>query len=85
MTGAEKEKRAEDTCIHVVAQMITDNIDRPMDEIATLLGKRWANLCISVEGNIRRRTAEECADIADKFGEVQIRDAINEKFGLENW
>ena len=54
-----------------------------IDEIAELLGKRWADLCISVEGSVRQQTAGECAAIAERWGDVQIRDAINETFGLD--
>lgn len=85
VTPAEKQKRAEDACTHIVAQMIAANLDKRADELAALLGKRWANLCIAVEGNIRRETAEKCADIAERWGDVQIRDEINEAFGLNNW
>lgn len=85
MTGAEKQKRAEDTCIHVVAQMFADNLDKSAAELAVLLGKRWANLCIASEGSARRRAAEECATIAENYGDLEIRDKINEAFGLNSW
>ena len=81
----ERQTKAEQTCTHVAAEMLKEHAGKSLAELSELLGKRWANLCLAAEGAARREAAERCADIAERWGDVQIRDNINEAFGLNNF
>lgn len=81
----ERQTNAEKTCTYVAAQMLKEHAGKSHAELSDLLGRRWANLCLAAEGAARREAAERCADIAERWGDAQIRDDIREAFGLNNW
>lgn len=86
MTEAEKERLALETCSEAARRVLEVHLGRcTTAQLAGLLGALFANLCIASEGSGRREAAERCADIAEKYGDTEIRDAISEAFGLEGW
>ena len=85
MTPAERQAKIEANCTALAMHIMLKQCPTgTLEQIAEAIGKSWASTTIAAEGTGRREAAEKCADIADTFGDVQIRDAINEHFNLNN-
>ena len=86
MTPAERQAKIEANCTALAQHIMRQQCPQgSVEQIAEAIGKSWASTTLAAEGAARREAAEKCADIADTFGEVEIRDAINEHFNLNNW